>query len=39
METVKLSAKYQVIIPRKLRDSMHHVPGQMMQVIVQCIDM
>lgn len=33
MESVKLSSKYQVVIPRAIRDSLHLLPGQMMQVL------
>jgi AbrB family looped-hinge helix DNA binding protein len=32
MGAVKLSPKYQVVIPREVRESLHLVPGQMMQV-------
>ena len=33
MNAVKLSPKYQVVIPREVRESLHLIPGQMMQVI------
>ena len=33
METVKISPKYQVVIPKRIRESMHLKPGQYMQVI------
>ena len=33
METVKISPKFQVVIPRKIRDSMNLKPGQKVQVI------
>ena len=33
MNAVKLSPKYQVVIPRAVRESLHLIPGQMMQVI------
>ncbi len=33
MNAVKLSPKYQVVIPREIRENLHLIPGQMMQVI------
>ena len=33
MEAVKISPKYQVVIPKKVRESMQLKPGQQMQVI------
>lgn len=33
MNAVKLSPKYQVVIPREVRENLHLIPGQMMQVI------
>jgi AbrB family looped-hinge helix DNA binding protein len=33
VNTVKLSPKYQVVIPREVRETLHLIPGQMMQVI------
>ena len=33
MSSVKISPKYQVVIPRKVRDSMQLKPGQKIQVI------
>ena len=33
MSVVKLSPKYQVVIPSSIRENLHLVPGQMMQVI------
>jgi AbrB family looped-hinge helix DNA binding protein len=34
MSSVKISPKYQVVIPRKVRDSMQLKPGQKVQVIL-----
>jgi len=33
MEAVKISPKFQVVIPRKVRESLHLQAGQRMQVI------
>ena len=33
MQTVTVSPKFQVVIPRSVRDSMHLHPGQKMQVV------
>jgi AbrB family looped-hinge helix DNA binding protein len=33
MLTVKVSPKFQVVIPRPVRDSLHVKPGQRMQVV------
>jgi AbrB family looped-hinge helix DNA binding protein len=33
METVKISPKFQVVIPRAVREKMGLVPGQKMQVV------
>lgn len=33
MNAVKLSPKYQVVIPRDVREKLQLIPGQMMQVI------
>jgi AbrB family looped-hinge helix DNA binding protein len=33
MQTVKVSPKYQVVIPRVVRDSLRVRPGQKMQVV------
>jgi len=33
MNAVKLSPKYQVVIPREVRENLNLIPGQMMQVI------
>ena len=32
MESVKVSPKYQIVIPREVRESMNIRPGEMMQV-------
>lgn len=33
MQTVTVSPKFQVVIPRKIRESLHLRPGQKMQVV------
>jgi AbrB family looped-hinge helix DNA binding protein len=33
METVKISPKYQVVIPKKLRESLNLLPGQKVQMV------
>jgi AbrB family looped-hinge helix DNA binding protein len=33
MDAVKISPKYQVVIPRSIRESMHLKPGQKVQVV------
>lgn len=33
MLTVKVSPKFQVVIPKEIRESLHVLPGQRMQVI------
>jgi AbrB family looped-hinge helix DNA binding protein len=33
MLSVKVSPKYQVVIPKEIRESLHLVPGQKMQVV------
>ena len=33
MEAVKISPKFQVVIPKKVRESMQLRPGQQMQVV------
>ena len=33
MESVRLSSKYQVVIPRSVRESMHLQPGQKVHVL------
>ena len=34
MATVKVSPKYQVVIPREVRESLHITPGQEVKVLV-----
>jgi AbrB family looped-hinge helix DNA binding protein len=34
VETVKVSPKFQVVIPRKIRESLHIRPGQRIQVLL-----
>jgi len=34
MEAVTISPKYQVVIPKKVRESLHLTPGQKVQVVV-----
>ncbi|MGH8128556.1 MAG: AbrB/MazE/SpoVT family DNA-binding domain-containing protein [Gammaproteobacteria bacterium] len=33
METVTISPKYQVVIPRRIREALHMTPGQKVRVI------
>lgn len=33
METVRISPKFQIVIPKSIRDSMHLKPGQTMQIV------
>ena len=33
MLSVKVSPKYQVVIPKEIRESLHVLPGQRMQVV------
>ncbi len=33
MDVVKISPKFQVVIPRRIRNSMHLRPGQKLQVV------
>ena len=33
MESVKISPKYQVVIPKRIRESLHLKPGQKIQMI------
>jgi len=33
MLTVRVSPKFQVVIPKEIRDSLHVLPGQRMQVV------
>jgi AbrB family looped-hinge helix DNA binding protein len=34
MEAVKISPKYQIVIPKKLRDALKLMPGQKVQMVV-----
>jgi len=34
METVKISPKFQVVIPKKLRDALKLLPGQKVQMVI-----
>ena len=34
MEAVKISPKYQIVIPKKLRDALKLLPGQKIQMVV-----
>jgi AbrB family looped-hinge helix DNA binding protein len=34
METVKISPKFQVVIPKRIRENLHLIPGQKVQAIV-----
>ena len=34
MESVKISPKYQVVIPKKIRESLNLSPGQKVQMVV-----
>jgi AbrB family looped-hinge helix DNA binding protein len=34
METVKVSPKFQVVIPKKLREELHLRPGQELQIYI-----
>ena len=33
MEAVKISPKYQVVIPKRIRDALHLRPGQRLQIM------
>jgi len=33
MQSVKISPKFQVVIPRRVRESMHLTPGQEVQIV------
>ncbi len=34
MESVKISPKYQIVIPKKIRESLQLKPGQRVQIII-----
>ncbi len=34
MESVKISPKYQIVIPKRIRDALHLRPGQRLQIMV-----
>ena len=34
MEAVKISPKYQIVIPKRIRDALHLRPGQQLQIMV-----